>query len=144
MKRSILLLFFLLFISCGEKVIEQPGDLIAKEKMADILYDLALINAAKSTNPKILQENNIEPMGFIYKKYGVDSLQFVKSDLYYASIPLQYTAIYETVASRLERNKKKAEDARKQKNDSTQNLLEKNRIQKNNEKIRKTVQDTLP
>ena len=54
--RSFLLIFILILASCGEKVIEEPNDLIAKEKMVDILYDLALINAAKSTNPKILEE----------------------------------------------------------------------------------------
>jgi hypothetical protein len=90
MSRFYVLLLFLVLASCGEKVIEAPNDLIEKGKMADILYDLALINAAKSTNPGILEEGGIEPMEFLYKKYGVDSVQFVKSDIYYASIPLEY------------------------------------------------------
>jgi hypothetical protein len=144
MSRFYVLLLFLVLASCGEKVIEAPNDLIEKGKMADILYDLALINAAKSTNPGILEEGGIEPMEFLYKKYGVDSVQFVKSDIYYASIPLEYEAIYETVATRLEKNKKDSEDARKRKNDSIQKLSEENNIKKNTGLIRKTAQDTLP
>jgi len=116
----------LLLVSCGEKVIEEPENLIPKEKMIDMFYDLSLINAAKGTNPKILQENKVEPTAFLFEKYGVDSLQFVRSDMYYASIPVEYKNIYEAVAAKLEKYKKDIEVERKRKQDSTRQLLEKN------------------
>lgn len=123
-KYSIIL--FLILISCGEKVIEEPENLIPKEKMVDMLYDLSLINAAKGTNPRILEENKVEPTEFLFDKHGVDSLQFVKSDMYYASIPVEYQYIYESVAARLEKDKKDMEEERKRKNDSTSQLSRKN------------------
>ena len=120
MQRIYIITLLLFLFSCGEKVIDTPEDLIPKEKMIDMLYDLSIINAAKGTNPKVLEENSVEPTEFLFKKHGVDSLQFVKSDLYYASIPSQYKAIYEAVSNRLENDKEKIEEERKRKNDSTQ------------------------
>ena len=120
MKKPILLIVaILVLVSCGEKLVEPPEDLIPKDKMTDVLYDLAVLNAAKNTNASILKNNNIETMQYLYEKYGIDSVQFVKSDAYYASIPLEYQAIYKTVESRLEKKKKQMEDARKKINDST-------------------------
>ena len=122
MLRKYTVLLFLVLLSCGEKVIEAPDDLISKEKMVEMLYELSLINAAKGTNPKILEENNIEPTQFLFEKHGVDSLQFVKSDIYYASIPAEYQSIYESVSAKLEKNKDEIEEERKRKNDSISEL----------------------
>ncbi|MBT8185870.1 MAG: DUF4296 domain-containing protein [Eudoraea sp.] len=126
MLRKYIFLLFLVLVSCGEKVIEAPEDLIPKEKMVDILYDLSMINAAKATNPKILEQNDIEPTKFLFDKHRVDSLQFVQSDIYYASIPAEYQSIYTAVADRLEKDKKDIEEERKRKNDSTRQLSQKN------------------
>ena len=130
MLRKFTFILFLLLSACVEKVIEAPDDLIPKDKMIEMLYDLSLINAAKGTNPKMLEENNLEPTKFLFEKYGVDSTQFVKSDIYYASIPVEYQAIYITVADRLEKNKKDIEEERKLKSDSTRQLPQKNREKK--------------
>lgn len=130
MLRKFTFILFLLLSACVEKVIEAPDDLIPKDKMIEMLYDLSLINAAKGTNPKMLEENNLEPTKFLFEKYGVDSTQFVKSDIYYASIPVEYQAIYNTVADRLEKNKKDIEEERKLKSDSTRQLPQKNREKK--------------
>ncbi|HMB62239.1 MAG TPA: DUF4296 domain-containing protein [Eudoraea sp.] len=144
MKRWFLSIFVLLLVCCGEKVIEPPENLIPGEKMTDILYDLALINAAKSTNPKILEDHLIEPMQYIYDKYAIDSIQFVKSDVYYASIPAEYAAIYENVSNRLEKEKKEIEDARKKKNEESRINLEQDTVNKKVNTVRKTEQDTIP
>lgn len=125
MLRKYTVILFLVLVSCGEKVVEAPDDLIPKEKMIEMLYDLSLINAAKGVNPKILEENNVVPTQFLFEKHGVDSLQFVKSDIYYASIPTAYQAIYESVAARLEKNKKDIEEERKRKSDSTRQISSK-------------------
>ena len=143
MVRSLLIILLMISVSCGEKVIEKPENLIPKEKMVEMLYDLALINAAKGTNPKILEEHNVEPTAFLFEKHEVDSLQFVRSDVYYASIPIEYEAIYEKVVSRLEDNKKAIEAQRKRKNDSTRKLSENENLKKK-KAVKKTAQDTLP
>lgn len=93
----------LLFFSCNQKVIEPPKNLIPEGKMVEMLTELATINAAKINNVSVLQNHNIEPMPYILRKFGYDSIQFVESDRYYASIPVKYEAIYLIVQSKLEK-----------------------------------------
>jgi len=100
--RSVIVFIVFILISCGEKVVEPPENLIEEEQMSLILYDIAILNTTKGTNPAILKKNNIKLMPFIFEKYKIDSLQFAQSNLYYASIPLKYQEIYETVEERLE------------------------------------------
>lgn len=104
--------------SCVESIIQKPDDLIPQEKMTQLLYDLAILNAAKSTNSAILEVHFDSPTNFLFEQYGVDSLQFVKSDIFYASQPLVYEAIYKEVAAKLDKEKSKIEEVRKMKNDS--------------------------
>ncbi|MEO1011460.1 MAG: DUF4296 domain-containing protein [Bacteroidota bacterium] len=111
--RLFILILLLFCISCGEKLMEKPEDLIPKEKMVDVLMDMALMNAAKSTNISVLKEHHIDPTGYVFKKHGIDSTTFVESDLYYASLPAEYEAIYEEIGERLEKEKKKWEEAKK-------------------------------
>ena len=113
-----LILGILMVVSCVEKIIEKPDDLIPREKMTQLLYDLAILNAAKSTNSALLQEHFDSPTHFLFEQYGVDSLQFVNSDLYYASQPLVYEAIYKEVSAKLDAEKEKIEEFRKIVNDS--------------------------
>ena len=94
-----------LVLSCGNQLMEAPGDLISKEKMADILYDIALINSIDNSHPQVLVSKNIKVMDFVFKKYGIDSTQFVQSDRYYASVPVLYEEIYQAVEDRLERKR---------------------------------------
>ena len=93
MQKYIVAIFLGLFFSCNEKVVEKPENLIPEAKMASILYDISLLNAGKIINEGVLNQYDMEPMGYIYDKYGIDSLQFVKSDTYYASIPTVYEDI---------------------------------------------------
>tara|TARA_R110000868_G_scaffold325809_2_gene586671 strand:+ start:3132 stop:3545 length:414 start_codon:yes stop_codon:yes gene_type:complete len=113
MNRIIAFIFLLLLVSsCVEKIIKEPENLISKDKMTAIFYDLAIVTAAKNTNNEILEKNNIEAMNYIYTKHGIDSLQFIESDLYYASIPLVYKEIYENVEKKLKAEMKVMEDAK--------------------------------
>lgn len=101
--------------SCAEKVIEPPKNLIAKDKMIDVLYDLALLNAANSTNPEALKKNSVETMPYLFEKHDIDSVQFAQSDLYYASVPIEYESMYETIQSRLEKEIQVFDDERQEK-----------------------------
>jgi hypothetical protein len=101
MKKIGFIFLFLAVVSCVEKLVEKPENLIAREKMTDIYYDLVVLGAAKNTDNDILVDNKIDAMDFIFTKYKIDSVQFVNSDLYYASTPIIYEEIYEGVESRL-------------------------------------------
>lgn len=126
MKKFCFLLLVILAFSCGEKVVEEPNNLIEKEKMIAIYYDLAIYNSIRSTNPASLKENNIdEIMPYLYKKHSIDSLQYVSSDKYYASIPLEYQLMYEEVESRLLAASEVYDEARKKRADSIKAANEK-------------------
>lgn len=125
MKKVILFIICVGLISCGEKVVKEPEQLISKEKMADILYDLAILTAAKNTSSEILVKNKIETMEYLYAKYSIDSVQFVENNLYYASMPSEYVAIYTVVDSRLDSVQKIMEEARKIKADSIKEARDK-------------------
>lgn len=133
---------FLLLISCGEELIHKPDNLVPKDKMVDIIQEMAIINAAKSTNSAVLQKNDIDPTGFILNKYDVDSLQFVESDRYYVSKPAEYQDIYEIVKNRLEAKGKAMGEAKRIKD----SVSLKNTLQKAQEKAKmlNTATDSLP
>jgi len=118
MRKIFLLITFIILFSCGEEVIDKPVNLISKEKMVDILYDLAIIDAAKSTGPHVMENENFAPMQFIYSKYEIDSIQFVSSDLYFASKPLEYEDIYKKIEERIKKEKERFEKLKEKKKDS--------------------------
>jgi len=119
MKHLVYILLLVFICSCGEKMINKPANLLSKDKMTAILYDLAILHSAKNTNGRILDEANIEVMSYIYEKHGIDSIQFVESDTYYAAIPQEYQDIYKSVEIRLAALKDKMDNAARKKLDST-------------------------
>lgn len=108
----------MLLLSCTEQVVEKPENLIPKEKMTEILHDLAILNAAKSGAARKFEDSGVDIMEFLYKKYGIDSTQFSQSDLYYASLPLEYQTIYQELETRIKRQKDTLEAIGKRRNDS--------------------------
>jgi hypothetical protein len=108
--------FFLILLglsSCNENLMEKPDNLIDRGKMVDILADMAIANAAITANKSLVKDNNFRPTEYVLTKYGIDSAQFVDSDRYYASIPIEYESIYQAVESKLDREKKEMELAKK-------------------------------
>ena len=105
--RKLILLFSLgiLLVNCESKGVEKPKDLVGKDKMVDIWYDLYLINAMKSTELKFLQDRNITPASYIFEKYKVDSIQFGNSDRYYANDVELYDNLHKKVTTRLQKDK---------------------------------------
>lgn len=108
MKKVVPFLAILTFLGCKEDVVKQPKHLIKKSKMVNIMYDLALLEAIKYQNPAVLDSNQIHPKQFIYKKYGVDSLQLAQNNVYYASDYKNYKIMYEEVVKRIEKDKNRA------------------------------------
>ena len=106
MKKIVLFSVMLLaVIGCKETVVDVPEKLIEEEKMVDIFYDLSLLEAMLNYNPTLMSRNNINPYTYIYDKYGIDSLQFVANNKYYASDIKKYDKMYEKVKVRMEQSK---------------------------------------
>ncbi|MFC4723166.1 DUF4296 domain-containing protein [Geojedonia litorea] len=96
-----------LFLACkGVERPKKPDNLIAKEKMADILFDVFILNSAKGINKRVLETNGIMPEKFIFEKYNIDSAQFANSNDFYAYDVKTYEAIINSVLERIEREKK--------------------------------------
>lgn len=109
--KKIISLFALvvIFISCNKDLVEKPNNLIDKKVMGDILYDMAILDAIKYQSPDTLKEYGINPKTYIYKKYKIDSLQFVKSSAYYAADYREYKKMYEALSDRLKKEKAAAD-----------------------------------
>lgn len=113
MKTFCSFLLIIALLACNENLVDKPDNLIPEDKMVAVLTDLAIVNAAKSTNIAVLHDNDIEPMQYVYEKHDIDSLQFVESDFYYASLPKgAYERIYKKVEARLEKKAKAVEEAK--------------------------------
>lgn len=92
-------------VSCKDEVLKKPNRLIEKDEMINIMYDLSLLEAIKYQNPTSLDTFKINPKKYIYQKYKIDSLQFSKSNTYYASNYEEYAKIIDQVNDRLTKNK---------------------------------------
>ncbi len=96
----------LLVIACsGNDKPKKPDNLISKDKMSEVLYDLYIINAAKGVNKKLLEAKGFIPETYVLTKHNIDSLQFVDSNMYYAFDTDVYEAIVDIVKVRLEEKK---------------------------------------
>jgi len=121
---------------------DKPVDLIPKDKMINILKDITILNSARNTSVIVFHDYNIEPTTFIFSKYGIDSLQFVTSDNYYASLPKEYEAMYAEIEKQLDNEKEHMSEAKKIKDSlDLENNLKKSQIKRDKPKISK---DSLP
>ena len=107
MKKLVLILFGITLINCQDSnAPKKPDNLISKNQMSDILYDVFLLNAAKGINKMALENHGVLPQEYVYKKYKIDSLQFAMSNNYYAYDSKTYEDIIERVKHKLEFEKK--------------------------------------
>ncbi|UPT71748.1 MAG: DUF4296 domain-containing protein [Flavobacterium sp. JAD_PAG50586_2] len=116
--RKVIILFCCVFsiTACNDGV-PKPDNLIAKDKMIDILYDISLLEAIKTQNINGGMSSKMSN-DYIYKKYKIDSIQFTKSNKYYASDLEGYKSMFEAVKEKL--NKKTLEiEAEVKKNGGT-------------------------
>lgn len=137
MRKIIPFLAILIFlISCKDEVVKKPERLIKKDVIVNVMYDLAVLEAIKYQNPASLDTFKINSRDYIYKKYKIDSLQFAKSNVYYASDYEDYKLMFEQITKRLDANKKSV--------DSLLNLDKKKKkpILQNNKKPSPIVVDT--
>lgn len=100
------ILFFLPFFlfSCKSETIKVPEKLLSEAEMQEIIYDLALLNAAKNIDYQLFAKNALDMNALVYKENGVDSLQFSQNMIYYASKPKKYEKMIQNVVLRLQKD----------------------------------------
>lgn len=126
MRKIILFLAIaIVFVSCKEEVVPKPKQLIAQDVMFDIMYDLTVLEAIKNQNPASLDTFKINSRAYIFKKYKIDSVQYAKSNIYYASDYNEYKSMFEQISKRLEI-----------KTQSVDSLIKKQKKKKSVEKVR--------
>ncbi|WP_297515813.1 DUF4296 domain-containing protein [Flavobacterium sp.] len=101
-------MFFLalsiLLFSCKEDVLPPPKKKVDRETMINILYDLAVLEAARSQSFST-QVNYPTAVVFVKEKYKIDSLTLAENTKYYASDLKDYKKMYEEVRKRLDQNR---------------------------------------
>ncbi len=126
-KLIIITVLFSTALSCKNDAVKKPANLIEKDKMMDIIYDIALLEAIKSDPQFDMEKRQINPKTYIFKKYKIDSLQYVKSNKYYAADVEEYAKMYQKVIKRIETEKAVADTIIAQKQ-----RVEKAKLKKNN------------
>ena len=79
-----------------------PENLISKEKMESIIFDIMILNASSSYDLKI--DNNMISDELIFRKHDIDSAQFYDSELYYSKNPRIQLNIYSNVKRRIQKS----------------------------------------
>lgn len=104
-KKGFYIILSLVFMfACNDSKIERPkkpSNLIKKDKMVQVLYDMAIITAAKGSHKRTIEDKGIVPEQLIFKKHEIDSMQFVLSNEYYSYDIDTYEEIYEEVRIKL-------------------------------------------
>lgn len=125
-----LLLFVLVFFGCQN--VERPNkpkNLISKEIMVEVLTEAYMANAARSVNNQAIIDKGIQMDTLIYGKFGIDSLQFVQSNAYYATDLNAYLEIFQKVESRLKAKQQKLDSIRQLDKNRKDSIANKQKIQ---------------
>jgi hypothetical protein len=78
--------------------------------MENILFDATLMEAINNSTDRNLELEPLLGKPYLYLKYGVDSLQLVESEQYYAKNPRVYLRIYNNVLKRVDKAKDSLND----------------------------------
>lgn len=93
----------LFFIGCQSiDKAEKPEKFIDKDTMEQILYDVAVMNAARGYNVQMLKKYDISPDTYIFEKYNIDSIQYAQNTAYYSANIDGYKTMYGNVERRLD------------------------------------------
>ena len=123
MKYWAILLIALSFGACQNvKQPEKPKNLIGKDKMITILTEAYLANAARSVDNKSIMEQGIKMDSLFYTKFEVDSLQFARSNAFYASDVNLYITMFQEVEARLGEMVKHLDSIQKSKTQSKDSI----------------------
>ncbi|MCC8360966.1 DUF4296 domain-containing protein [Salinimicrobium sediminilitoris] len=119
----------------------KPDNLIPEDKMVEVLTELSILHGARSYNKSLMEEKGINAYPYLTNKFGIDSVQLVQSNNYYAENYKEYQMIYDRVKERLEILMEQYDSIReveKKKKDSLRRVPENDSIVP-----RKFINDTL-
>lgn len=116
MKNFLSFIILIILVSCSDKPVQKPDNLLSKEEMENIIYDISILQAADVFKPEILVKNNIKIKNYIYKKYTIDSATFFQNYRYYAADIKTFKKIYKNVNNRIESQKSEIDTVLKTKN----------------------------
>lgn len=101
-----LVLVLCIVFSCNKKQRpDPPEDLLTKVEMSNILYEMFIINSAKGSSMKVLQENGVDPDKYVLERFDIDSTRFVNSNNYYAYSYDDYREIMTLIEERISEEK---------------------------------------
>ena len=106
MKKALVIIVFLLLSCDTNSSITKPDVFLSSEKMENILYDLTLLKAIK-TSYNDQEGKALFNDAYIFRKYNIDSTILAQNQLYYAQSPKESMVIYKRIELRL----KKAKDS---------------------------------
>ena len=109
MKKEIILMLLLL-LSCVNVEEAPPENLIGEEKMADLIFELAVLDAAKGFIPKDQKDRIVLNADSFYQYHEIDSVQFTISNAYYAKHPKAYLRIVSIAQTKLEEFEKNIQE----------------------------------
>lgn len=89
------------FTSCKDMAVEKPDNLLPEDKMIDIIYDIAILQAAENYKPINLSDAGVKVNNYIYEKYNIDSTTYYQNHKYYASDVNNYKKIYKKVLKKI-------------------------------------------
>lgn len=139
MKKALsLFVLIALFLSCNKDLVEKPENLIEIKVMEDIFYDMFILDAARYQNPTSLSDNGVDPKVYVYKKYKIDSLQFAKSNAYYAADYREYKKMFDGLNERVKKDKE-AVDLINKKAEEKLKASEKKKEKKKQDSIKKAA-----
>ena len=110
MKKEIILTLLVL-LSCVNVQEVPPENLIGEEKMADLIFELAVLDTAKGFVPTDQKERIELDADSFYMFHGIDSAQFTSSNAYYAKHPKAYLRIVNMAKIKLEEFNKNIEES---------------------------------
>ena len=110
MKKAILLALLMLS-SCTQVEEVPPENLIGEEIMADLIFELVVLDAAKGFVPKDQKGRIVLDADSFYQFHEIDSAQFTSSNAYYAKQPKAYLRIVSMAKTKLEEFEKNMEES---------------------------------
>ncbi|MBC7524092.1 MAG: DUF4296 domain-containing protein [Flavobacterium sp.] len=123
MKKIILILLAIITITaCKKEVIKPPKNLLEKEVLVNIIYDLSLLEAAKTQSMGV-QYSYPKASEFIKSKYKIDSITFADNIQYYSQDAKEFKKIYITVKERLDNKTKELNGGKIPPPDTSQGIL---------------------
>lgn len=96
--------------SCAQVEEVPPENLIEEEKMANLIFELAVLDTAKGFVPKNQVERIVLDADSFYQFHDIDSAQFTSSNAYYAKQPKAYLRILNMAKTKLEEFEKNIEE----------------------------------